>query len=93
MNNRRPLAGVFALAFAFGIPTSALGDLYTVRVSDGMLRKLDTTNLTFQDIGVLGVAFDFGGLSYDPVSQQMYMQLSTISTFDGTSPSSTVVRG
>ncbi len=80
MNNRRSLAGVLALAIACGISASALGDLYTVRIEDGMLRKLDTTNLTFQDIGILGVPFDFGGLSYDPVSQQMYM----VQGFDGT---------
>ncbi len=53
--------------------TSWGGDLYTVRVSDGVLRKLDTETLTFTDIGPIGVAYSFGGMCWDASAEKMYL--------------------
>lgn len=61
---------VTALAAAAGGVASA-DVLYTVRVNDGMLVRLDTDTLALTDVGPLGVGYDFGGLAYD--GSTMYM--------------------
>ncbi len=47
--------------------------LWTVRESDDMLRVLDTSNLTFTDIGTLTQTFEFGELAWDSSTQTMWM--------------------
>ncbi len=47
--------------------------LFTVRVTDDVLQVLDTETLTLTDIGPLGVAFDFGELSWDSTTGTMWM--------------------
>ena len=47
--------------------------LYTVRESDNTLRRWDLLSGTWQDIGPLGTAFDFGDLAYDESTGTFYM--------------------
>ncbi len=47
--------------------------LYTVRTGDDVLRRFDGDTFTFEDIGPLGVGFDFGELAWDPVREVMWM--------------------
>ena len=49
------------------------GTLYAVRESDDTLVSIDTDTLAYTVIGPLGVSFEFGGLTYDPNSQILYM--------------------
>lgn len=55
-------------------PSSAQAQvLYTVRIDDNTLRRIDTTTLGFTDIGSLGTSFNFGGLGYANATQTLYM--------------------
>jgi hypothetical protein len=49
------------------------GTLYAVRESDDTLVNIDTDTFAYTVIGPLGVSFEFGGLTYDPNSQTLYM--------------------
>ncbi len=49
------------------------GLLYVVRESDNVLRQVNLNDMTLTDIGPLGVTFEFGGLTYDPNSDTLYM--------------------
>lgn len=51
----------------------AMKGLWTVRSTDDMVRVLDTTTLTFTDIGLLGVGFTYGDLAWSTATQTMYM--------------------
>ncbi len=53
--------------------TAHAGDLYTIRTADRMLRRFDTNTKTFTNIGRLDALFDFGGMSWDPNTKQMYL--------------------
>ncbi len=64
------LAGLAVGVLAAG---TQAGDLYTIRTSDDVLRKFDTTTQTFTDIGPIGIAFDFGGMTWDSSTGTMYL--------------------
>ncbi len=49
------------------------GTLYTVSVSRHILQTFDTRGLTFTDVAALDVPFDFGDLTYDSTTGNMYM--------------------
>jgi len=68
---RKIVLGPALLAMLTG--SAQAGILYTVRTGDDVLRAFDTQTRTFTDIGRLGVAFDFGDLGWDPVSQKMFL--------------------
>lgn len=49
------------------------GLLYVVRETDDVLRRLNPNDMTFTDVGPLGVTFEFGGLAYNAISDTLYM--------------------
>ncbi len=49
------------------------GILYTVRVSDGQLRSIDTDTLLLTNIGPIGTGFAFGGLTYAPQIDTLFL--------------------
>ena len=46
---------------------------YTIREGDNWLRRIDMITLTWEDIGPIGVAFDFGDLAWDEKNATMYL--------------------
>ncbi|MCW5936119.1 MAG: PEP-CTERM sorting domain-containing protein [Fimbriimonadaceae bacterium] len=64
---------IFAIALAAVASSAFAVDLYTVRESDNMLRKLDSNTLAFSNVGLLGVGFEFGDLAYNTANNTMYM--------------------
>ena len=48
------------------------GQLYTIRESGDVLVSIDTDTLAITEIGSIGVAFNFGGLAYDPGEDILY---------------------
>ncbi len=49
------------------------GALLTVRTTDDMLRAFDPDTLAFEDIGSLGVAFEYGDLAWDASTDTLWM--------------------
>jgi cysteine-rich repeat protein len=49
------------------------GMLYVVRESDNVLRRLSPLTLEFEDVGPLGVAFEFGEIDWDASRHTLWM--------------------
>ncbi len=69
--SRRVVVGLVVISLVVVVAQAT--DFFTVRTSDRMLQKFNTTTLQFSDVGPLGVGFDFGDLAWDNLNQTMYM--------------------